>query len=135
MTNNDYIIEEMLTEKKLFRKQEIKCYKLWDKNGILLAIKENKNDFDEIIVIYEKYKLEPVYKVFKLGSGEFQVFQKSNFQRDENWYYPIHQPIYYGAIEEIKPFEYFDTLEDACEKLLEYEKIASRAIKEPVDCV
>lgn len=135
MTNNDYIITEVLSEKRIFQKQVVINYILCDKNGIHLAMKKNKDDFPEIIIIYEKYKLDPIYKVFKLGSGEFQVMQKSNFQRDGNWYCPIYQPTYYGAIAEQKPLEYFDTLDAACKKLLEYEKIASRTIKEPVDCV
>lgn len=40
--HDDYIIEEMLSAKKLFRKQKVISYRLSVLGGLVLAIRKNK---------------------------------------------------------------------------------------------
>ena len=118
-----YYIEEVLGKKKLFCKQKVESYRLCiEGDGFILSVANSKDGFEEIIVKYEEWKTSPLYRVFKLGSGEFQIFKKYGFWKNSDSYHPEN-------------LRYFDNLDDACKELLKYEKKAAREIREPVDCV
>jgi len=85
--NMEYEIKEVYKEKKWwdFKKPKLNYYKLM-KNNICLSSSFDKKYFKSIIEKHEKWLKEPKYKVFKLGSGEFEILQKSNFQTNEDYY-------------------------------------------------
>ena len=129
-----YYIEEVLGKKKFLKSQDVISYRLCiegEGDGYILAMDSSVEKFDEVIenfdkVIenYEKWLESPLYRVFKLGSGEYQIFKKYNFSRYDD-------DDSYSAVD----MKYFNNLDDACKELLKYERESARLIREPVDCV
>jgi hypothetical protein len=131
-----YKIREVYKPKKFLRKSEFDYYSL-SKNGNYISSSKNREELKDVKELHEKYVEEPTYKVYKLGSGEFEILQKGNFRTDGMYYASIFSHVENsGRFGYVLPGrKFYKTLDEACKKLLEFEKIELREIKEPVECV
>jgi len=133
----EYTIKEEWSKRAWYKKPELKGYSLLEKHGREIAFRDNLEAVKKIRDNWIRFDSEPKYKVFKLKSGEYEVLKKleSPSWTNDNYNSIITQKFDENGIIIVTNRDFYDTLDEACEKLLEYEKIAAREIREPVDCI